>query len=112
MQVNLIDRKPTLVAYLRNTGPYGEPIAWFWQERAYPWLASNDLFHGAKELPVSERARFLDEHSPNLEIRQQVERLLSGTPRTRLAKGDIIGHHVIESKLGEGGRGPPRSVSA
>ena len=48
MQVHLIDRKPTLVAYLRNTGPYGEPIAWFWQERAYPWLASNDLLGQAR----------------------------------------------------------------
>ena len=85
------------------------------------WLALKELFHAAQELPVSERAHFLDEHSPNPDIRQQVERLLAQEessadsvllllpspkkPGPRLLKGETIGHHVIESKLGEGGMG-------
>lgn len=43
MKVTLIDRAAVDVAYLRHLGPYGAPIARFWQERVYPWLAANGL---------------------------------------------------------------------
>ena len=43
MNVQLIDRKPTLVAYLRHVGFYGEPISQFWRQTVYPWLAANGL---------------------------------------------------------------------
>jgi len=45
MQVKLIDRQPRVIAYLRHIGPYGVPIAAFWQQQVYPWMLSNDLLH-------------------------------------------------------------------
>lgn len=43
MNVKLVDRQPTTVAYLRHLGAYGEPISVFWQKTVYPWLVTNDL---------------------------------------------------------------------
>jgi len=48
MNVKLIDRKPVTVAYLRHLGPYGEPIALFWQHTYYPWAATNNLLECAR----------------------------------------------------------------
>jgi AraC family transcriptional regulator len=43
MNVKLVDREPTTVAYLRHLGPYGEPLSLFWQKTVYPWLVTNGL---------------------------------------------------------------------
>jgi AraC family transcriptional regulator len=43
MKVELIDRQPTTVAYLRHVGPYGAPLMTFWQETVYPWMAASGL---------------------------------------------------------------------
>jgi AraC family transcriptional regulator len=43
MKVTLIERQPTHIAYLRHTGPYGEPVSQFWQRQAYPWMVSNNF---------------------------------------------------------------------
>jgi AraC family transcriptional regulator len=43
MDVKLIERKPTTVAYLRHVGPYGPDLSQFWQETVYPWMATNHL---------------------------------------------------------------------
>jgi AraC family transcriptional regulator len=43
MKVELIDRQPTTVAYLRHVGPYGAPLMTFWQETVYPWMATSGL---------------------------------------------------------------------
>jgi AraC family transcriptional regulator len=43
MKVALIDRQPATVAYFRHLGPYGEPIARFWQETYVPWAVMNKL---------------------------------------------------------------------
>lgn len=43
VKVTLIDREPATVAYLRHIGPYGEPIARFWQETYVPWAVMNKL---------------------------------------------------------------------
>jgi AraC family transcriptional regulator len=43
MNVKLVGRQPTTVAYLRHLGPYGEPISLFWQKTVYPWLVTNGL---------------------------------------------------------------------
>lgn len=43
MKVTLIDRQPATIAYLRHLGPYGEPIARFWQETYVPWGIMNKL---------------------------------------------------------------------
>jgi AraC family transcriptional regulator len=43
MKVTIIDRQPATIAYLRHLGPYGEPIARFWQETYVPWAVMNKL---------------------------------------------------------------------
>ena len=43
MKVALIDRQPATIAYHRHLGPYGEPIARFWQETYVPWAVMNKL---------------------------------------------------------------------
>ncbi len=43
MNVQLIDREPVSIAYLRHVGPYGQPILQFWQATVYPWLLENGL---------------------------------------------------------------------
>jgi len=43
MKVEVIERKPTPIAYLRHVGPYGEPISVFWQTKAYPWMVASGL---------------------------------------------------------------------
>jgi AraC family transcriptional regulator len=43
MKVTLIDRHPVTIAYFRHLGPYGEPIARFWQETYVPWAVMNKL---------------------------------------------------------------------
>ena len=48
MKVNVIDRAPAKVAYLRYTGPYGPPVAEFWQRIAAPWMGSHGLFGRAR----------------------------------------------------------------
>ena len=53
LQVALVKRPAVRIAYLRYQGPFGEPISRFWQEKAYPWLAANDLL-GAPRYGVSQ----------------------------------------------------------
>jgi AraC family transcriptional regulator len=43
MNVKLVDRQPTTVAYLRHLGPYGASLSQFWQKTVYPWLVTNGL---------------------------------------------------------------------
>lgn len=40
-QARLVEFAPVEVDYLRHVGPYGAPVAAFWQEVALPWLAAN-----------------------------------------------------------------------
>jgi AraC family transcriptional regulator len=48
LNVKIIDRQPTTVAYLRYTGPYGAPVNQFWQTVYYPWAATHNLLHVAR----------------------------------------------------------------
>lgn len=43
MDVQLIDRQPVRIAYLRHVGPYGEPLARFWRDEVLPWIAREGL---------------------------------------------------------------------
>lgn len=43
MNVKLVERQPTTIAYVRHIGPYGEPILLFWQKTVYPWFVTNGL---------------------------------------------------------------------
>lgn len=48
MTVQIIERKPTRIAYLRHIGPYGQPINTFWQAQVYPWMVANGLIGQAR----------------------------------------------------------------
>lgn len=48
MNVQLLERQPTRVAYMRHTGPYGEPISRFWQQQVAPWMATDGLIGRAR----------------------------------------------------------------
>lgn len=43
MKVELVDRQSATIAYLRHVGPYGVPIAQFWQKTVYPWMLTSGL---------------------------------------------------------------------
>jgi AraC family transcriptional regulator len=43
MNVKLIDREPTPVAYLRYTGPYGPKVGQFWMKKVAPWMEAHDF---------------------------------------------------------------------
>jgi AraC family transcriptional regulator len=43
MNVSIVDRQPTSVAYLRHIGPYGSALSEFWQNTVYPWMVANKL---------------------------------------------------------------------
>lgn len=43
MQVQLIDRAPTRIAYRRHVGPYGAPIHAFWMNEVAPWIQTHGL---------------------------------------------------------------------
>jgi AraC family transcriptional regulator len=43
MNFEVIERKPTPIAYMRHVGSYGEPIGIFWQTQVYPWMVTNGL---------------------------------------------------------------------
>jgi AraC family transcriptional regulator len=53
MKVTIIDREPATIAYLRHIGPYGEPIARFWQETYVPWAITNRLGPGHARYGIS-----------------------------------------------------------
>src|SRR5262245_5592450 len=42
-KLEMIERPPVRVAYLRYTGPFGEPLGRFWRATVLPWLADNGL---------------------------------------------------------------------
>ena len=48
MHVQLTERLPTRVAYMRYHGPYGEPVSRFWQRRVAPWMATDGLMEHAR----------------------------------------------------------------
>ena len=43
LDVKLVDRRPTTVAYLRHVGPYGPGLVDFWIKTVAPWMATNNL---------------------------------------------------------------------
>lgn len=43
MNVKLIERLPTAVAYFRYIGPLGAPVGEFWTDKVAPWMAENSL---------------------------------------------------------------------
>ena len=43
MKVEIVERQPTTIAYLRHVGPYGEPLSVFWQATVYPWMVAGGL---------------------------------------------------------------------
>jgi AraC family transcriptional regulator len=43
VKIEVTERQPVKVAYLRYTGPCGEPLTRFWRATVAPWLADNGL---------------------------------------------------------------------
>lgn len=43
MNIDIVERAPARVAFLRYTGPLGEPLGRFWRGTVAPWLADHDL---------------------------------------------------------------------
>ncbi len=43
MDVTVVERAPTRIVVLRYVGPYGPPLAAFWQTRVMPWVAARGL---------------------------------------------------------------------
>ena len=43
MKVEIVERKPTPIAYLRHVGSYDESLSVFWQTEVYPWMVSSGL---------------------------------------------------------------------
>jgi AraC family transcriptional regulator len=43
MKLDVVERKPVRVAYLRYTGPFGEPVGRFWRGTVAPWLGDHGL---------------------------------------------------------------------
>ena len=48
MNVKIIERPPTKVAYLRKTGPYGTAVGEFWRYTVAPWLGANGWMDQAR----------------------------------------------------------------
>lgn len=48
MIVEVIQRAPKKVAYLRRAGPYGDGVAEFWQNEVYPWMVSHGFMNRAR----------------------------------------------------------------
>jgi AraC family transcriptional regulator len=47
VRIEITDRQPVRVAFLRYTGPLGEPLGRFWRSTVTPWLAE----HGMVDCP-------------------------------------------------------------
>jgi AraC family transcriptional regulator len=66
MNVQLVDREPATVAYLRHVGAYGMSISKFWQDTVVPWMATNNLFgrprygisHDDDEITAPDKLRY------------------------------------------------------
>jgi AraC family transcriptional regulator len=43
VKIDIVQREPVNVAYLRYTGPFGEPLGRFWRDTVNPWLATHGL---------------------------------------------------------------------
>ncbi|MDB5807442.1 MAG: transcriptional regulator [Betaproteobacteria bacterium] len=48
MEVKVVDRKPVKIAYMRYIGPYGQPVADFWQQSFAPWMIAHGLMGAAR----------------------------------------------------------------
>lgn len=43
MNIDVVERAPVRVVYLRYTGPFGESLGRFWRGTMLPWIAARDL---------------------------------------------------------------------
>jgi len=48
VKIQITERQPVKVAYLRYTGPFGEPLGRFWRATVAPWLADHGLLDCAR----------------------------------------------------------------
>lgn len=65
MDVKLVDRTPVRIVCLRYVGPYGPPLARFWEETVMPWMgrrgflgrAMYAIFHDDPNVTAQEKCR-------------------------------------------------------
>ena len=65
MDVHVIQRAPARIVVLRYVGPYGRPLAAFWQTRVMPWMHDRGLagramiaiFHDDPDVTPPEQCR-------------------------------------------------------
>ena len=65
MDINVIERAPTRIVYLRYVGPYGRALATFWQTRVMTWIHARGLdgramiaiFHDNPDVTAPEKCR-------------------------------------------------------
>lgn len=105
LEVTIVERQPTHVAYLRKTGPYGPELGRFWSETVYPWMAENQLLGLPRygiclddpETTAPQQCRY------DAAVEVAPDRVLSGNPlRTVLSGGRYAVHRF---------RGPVQDVA-
>lgn len=90
MKLEVVERKPVRVTYLRHTGPYGESVGKFWRHDVAPWLADQGLidcprYGVTRDDPSStppERCRYdaCVELPPGLSLPDAPEAVIPGGP--------------------------------
>ena len=88
MRIDITERPAVRVAYLRYTGPFGDPVGRFWRNTVSPWLADHGLvdcprYGVALDNPMDtppERCRYdaCVELPPGLSLPDAPERNLAG----------------------------------
>jgi AraC family transcriptional regulator len=103
MNVKIVDRQPTLVAYRRYVGPVGAPLLAFWKDEVYPWMVTHGLVgqprygisHDDPSITAPEKFRYdaCVELPPGFT-------LADGTPTTTIPGGKYASLH-FEGKVEE-----------
>jgi AraC family transcriptional regulator len=89
MNVKLVDRQATHVAYLRHTGAYGPALGVFWMSTVAPWMATNNLMNRDRfgisldDPSVTEPARCRYDAC----VESPPDEVLSGNPQRKVIPG-------------------------
>ena len=80
MKIDIVERQPVRVAYLRHTGNAGEPFARFWRRTVSPWLADHGLVDCPRYGVIADQ-----EYGAGIELPRGMT--LPDVPETTLAGG-------------------------
>ena len=62
MKVEIAERPPVKVFYLRYTGPFGEPLGKFWRSDVTVWLADHGLLDWVRDYETRDDVYSLSGH--------------------------------------------------